>query len=233
DESLELFFTALESGGETFSYDGKFFDVNDARIVPPPRSKFRVFTGGTSDKTYILAAQKGGGVVVPPLRPYEALREQLDLYRSKCAEFGTEPDIVWIHACYLDEDRDTAVREAEEGIKGFLAGNASPLVEHEKPPADELTGAGYGFYTAGILEKLAETPYDEMIAGDIVWVGTPEDVIERIEAVREVCDGLTETSVTVNTSGFDHWKAIKNQELFAQRVMPHFRGAAKRTKTTA
>ena len=173
DESLEILFTALESGGEPFSYSGKFYDVHDARIVPPPRGKFRVFTGGTSDKTYILAAQKGWGVVVPPLLPYEALREQLDLYRSKCAEFGTEPDIVWIHACYLDEDRDTAIREAEDGIKGFLAGNASPLVEHEKPPADELTAAGYGFYTAGILEKLAETPYDEMIAGDIVWVGTP------------------------------------------------------------
>ena len=55
--------------------------------------------------------------------PYEALREQLDLYRATCAEHGNEPDIVWIHACYLDEDRDTAVREAEEGIKGLLAGN--------------------------------------------------------------------------------------------------------------
>ena len=175
------------------------------------------------DKTYILAAQKGWGVVVPPLLPYEALREQLDLYRAKCKEFGTEPDIVWIHACYLDEDRDTALREAEAGIKGFLAGNASPLVEYEKPPADELTAAGYGFYTAGILEKLAETPYDEMIAGDIVWVGTPDDVIERIEAVRDVCEGLTEISITVNPGGFDHWQAIKNQELFAHKVMPHFK----------
>jgi len=119
-------------------------------------------------------------------------------------DYGNEPDIVWIHACYLDEDRDTALREAEQGIKGFLAGNASPLTEHERPPADELTGAGYGFYTAGILEKLAETPYDELIAGDIVWVGTPEDVIERIEGVLDVCEGLTEISITVNPGGFDH-----------------------------
>src|SRR5437879_1323909 len=114
DESLEILFTALESGGEPFSYAGKFYDVHDARIVPP-------------------------------------------------------------------------------------------LVEHERPPADERTAAGYGFYTAGILEKLAETPYEEMVAGDIVWVGTPEDVIERIETVREVCDGLTEISITVNPGNFDHW----------------------------
>ena len=64
---------------------------------------------------------------MPPLLPYAALKDQLDLYRSKCAEHGTTPDIVWIHACYLDDDRDTARREAEEGMKNFLAGNASPL----------------------------------------------------------------------------------------------------------
>jgi len=226
DESLEILFAALESGGEPISYDGKFFQINDARIVPPPTRKFRVFTGGTSDKTYVLAGTKGWGVVVPPLLPYEALREQLDLYRATCAEHGNEADIVWIHACYLDEDRDTAIREAEAGMKGFLAGNASPLVEYEKPPADELTAAGYGFYTAGILEGLAETPYDEMIAGDVVWVGTPEDVIERIETVCDVCEGLTEISITVNPGGFDHWQAIKNQELFAHRVIPHFKAAA-------
>ena len=223
DESLEILFKALESGGEPIDYDGKFFQIHDARVVPPPTRKFRVFTGGTSDKTYILAGTKGWGVVVPPLLPYEALREQLDLYRATCGEHGNEPDIVWIHACYLDEDRDTAVREAEEGIKGFLAGNASPLVENQKPPADDLNAAGYGFYTAGILEGLAETHYDQMIAGDIVWVGTPEDVIERIEAVRDVCEGLTEISITVNPGGFEHWQAIKNQELFASRVMPHFK----------
>ena len=102
-----------------------------------------------------------------------------------------------------------------------------------EPPADELNAAGYGFYTAGILEGLAQTPYEEMIAGDVVWVGTPEDVIERIEAVIGVCEGLTEISITVNAGGADHWQAIKNQELFAQRVMPHFKAAVKKKAAAA
>jgi hypothetical protein len=51
-------------------------------------------------------------------------------------------------------------------------------------------------------------------------------VIERIQAVRDVCEGLTEVSITVNAGGFDHWQAIKQQELFAARVMPHFREGA-------
>ena len=228
EEAMDVLIKALEN--ERFSHSGEYFTIEDAGIVPPPTRKFRVFLGGTSDRTYELAAERGWAVVVPPLLPYAALQEQLDLYRSKCAEHGTTPDIVWIHACYIDEDRDTARREAEQGMKQFLAGNASPLTEgDELPPAEELQAAGYGFYAAGILEQLAETPYDDMIEGDIIWVGTPEDVIERIEAVRDVCEGLTEVSITVNAGGFDHWQALKQQELFAARVMPHFRvGAADR-----
>ena len=81
-----------------------------------------------------------------------------------------------------------------------------------------MNAAGYGFgHLAGILEESLEaTPYDEMIDGDIVLVGTPDDVIERIEAVRDVCEGLTEVSMTVNP-GFAHWQAIKAQELFAEQ----------------
>jgi alkanesulfonate monooxygenase SsuD/methylene tetrahydromethanopterin reductase-like flavin-dependent oxidoreductase (luciferase family) len=225
EESLDILFKALEE--ERFSYDGQFYKIDDSHIVPRPTSAFRVFAGGTSDRTYELAAERGWAIVVPPLLPYAALKDQLDLYRSKCAEHGTTPDIVWIHACYLDDDRDTARREAEEGMKNFLAGNASPLTGDDKlPPEEEMNAAGYGFYLAGILEQLAATPYDEMIDGDIVWVGTPADVIERIEAVREVCEGLTEVSITVNPGGFAHWQAIKAQELFADRVIPHFRTSA-------
>ena len=68
-----------------------------------------------------------------------------------------------------------------------------------------------------------------MIEKDVVWVGTPPDVIERIEAVQELCKGLTEVAITVNPGGVEHWKSIKTQELFATHVMPHF-GAAAREK---
>ena len=62
-----------------------------------------------------------------------------------------------------------------------------------------------------------------MIDGDVVWVGTPEDVIERIEATIGVCEGLAEVAITVIPGGFAYWQAIKAQELFADRVIPHFR----------
>jgi alkanesulfonate monooxygenase SsuD/methylene tetrahydromethanopterin reductase-like flavin-dependent oxidoreductase (luciferase family) len=225
DESLRILLDALEQ--ERFSHDGTYYKVLDSHILPRPSAdrKFRIFLGGTSDSTYELAGERGYAMVVPPLLPYEALRSQLDIYRDSCARHGNEPDIVWIHAVYIDEDRDTAKREAEQMMRGFLKGNASVLLDHpdELAPKERLEASGYGFYASGIMEQLSDMPYDEMIDKDVVWVGTPQDVIERIEAVQEVCAGLTEVAITVNPGGVEHWKSIKAQELFAAHVMPHFR----------
>jgi alkanesulfonate monooxygenase SsuD/methylene tetrahydromethanopterin reductase-like flavin-dependent oxidoreductase (luciferase family) len=219
EEAVDLLIKALAN--ERFSHHGEYFDVDDSHIVPFPARKFRVYLGGTSDRTYELAAEHGWGVAVPPLLPYVALEKQLDLYRAECKKHGTTPDIVWLHACHLDEDRDTAVREARSWVSGFIQGNCSPLIEYDKPPTDDLIKAGYGFYAAGIMEGLAAVPYEQLIADDYVWVGTPKDIIERIEATRKVCEGVTEIGITVNAGGAPHWMAIKNQELFASQVMPH------------
>ena len=72
EESVEMLFTALEN--ERFSYDGKHFQIADSRDrAAADDRKFRVFLGGTSDRTYELAAERGWAVVVPPLLPYAAL----------------------------------------------------------------------------------------------------------------------------------------------------------------
>jgi alkanesulfonate monooxygenase SsuD/methylene tetrahydromethanopterin reductase-like flavin-dependent oxidoreductase (luciferase family) len=219
EEAVDLLLKALEN--ERFSHEGEYFHIGDSHVVPFVDRKYRVYLGGTSDRTYTLAAERGWGVAVPPLLPYVALEKQMDLYRESCAEHGTEPDIVWIHACHLDEDGETAHREARDWITKFIAGNASPLTEWPKPDTEGLNAAGYGFYTAGIMESLAEVPYDKLIEDDYVWVGTPADVVARIEATRKVCEGIKEIAITVNAGGAPHWVAIKNQELFASSVMPH------------
>jgi alkanesulfonate monooxygenase SsuD/methylene tetrahydromethanopterin reductase-like flavin-dependent oxidoreductase (luciferase family) len=233
EEAVDLLFTALRN--ERFSHEGEYFQVADSQIIPFPGKEFRVTLGGTSDRTYELAAENGWSVAVPPLLPYVALEKQLDLYREKCAEHGTTPDIVWIHACHVDEDRDTALREAREWTVNFIKGNSSPLTEHDKPPTDGLMKADYGFYAAGIMEQLAEIPYEQLVEEDYIWVGTPEDVIERIEQTLETCAGIGEIAITCNAGGIDHWMAIKNQELFMSRVASHFGAAspAERAAATA
>jgi flavin-dependent trigonelline monooxygenase, oxygenase component len=225
EEAFNILVGLLENQ-DGFSYDGDFWKIDNARVVPRSQSeRFRIFTGGTSDRTYELAAERGWGVVVPPLLPYEALHPQLEIYREHCAKHGNDPDIVFIHAVYMDEDEATVRREAEHWIHHFLAGNASP--GPELPSADELNAVGYGFYASGALEGLAAMTWEQLTESDAVWAGTPAQVIEKIEAVAEKCDGLAEIAITVNAGGAEHWKAVKTQELFARHVIPHVRGAVR------
>ena len=231
EEAVDMLFAALAN--ERFSHQGEYFHVDESHIVPFPQRKFRVTLGGTSDRTYELAAQNGWSVAVPPLLPYKALEAQLDLYRTKCAEYGTTPDIVWIHAVHLDDDREVALREARDWMLKFISGNSSPLIEYPKPDKEGLIKADYGFYTAGIMESLVEIPFEQLVEDDYVWVGTPDDITERIEQTLELCPGIGEIGITVNAGGADHWLAIKNQELFAHRVVPRFSAGARDTEAVA
>ena len=219
EEAIDLLLKALEQ--ERFAHEGTYFKVADSHVVPFVDRKYRVYLGGTSDRTYTLAAERGWGVAVPPLLPYVALKKQMDLYRERCAKLGTKPDIVWLHACHLDEDRATALREARGWVTQFIAGCVSPMTEWPVPSADDLHKSGYGFYAAGLLEAVVSLPFEKLVDDDYVWVGTPSDVIERIEATRKACEGIQEIGITVNPGGAPHWMAIKNQELFARSVMPH------------
>jgi hypothetical protein len=105
-------------------------------------------------------------------------------------------------------------------MRGFLAGNASPLTDHPVPPVDALNAAGYGFYASGIMEKLAATP----VRRD----DRRRHRLGRHPGGRDPADprddrglrGLTEIAITTNPGGVDHWKAIKAQELFAEHVIP-------------
>jgi alkanesulfonate monooxygenase SsuD/methylene tetrahydromethanopterin reductase-like flavin-dependent oxidoreductase (luciferase family) len=217
EEALDILAKAFND--VDFSHSSAHYEIRDTHVVPRPQRKPRCVVGGTSDRTYEIAAEQGWAVAVPPLLPYPALKDQLDFYRAKCAEHGNTPDIIWIHACHLDQDRETALVEAEESMLNFIKGNASP--EPELPPPDVLEEANYGFYAAGILGQMTQIPYKQLVDDDYVWVGTPADIVERIKATQEICEGITEFAITVNAGGIDHWKSIKTQELFAHEVMPH------------
>lgn len=62
-ESLEIIEKALEE--EVFSYHGKYYDVENVRVVPRPTKKPRIFTGGASNHNYELAGKKAGGTDHP------------------------------------------------------------------------------------------------------------------------------------------------------------------------
>lgn len=197
------------------NFEGKFFKIRNQVVVPRPLQKpHPPFFSIIRDAR---AAERGWGVLVPPVYPYSHVEEQITRYVTGCRAHGHTPDIVYIRAVYMDADPDQARREAGAAIKNFFAYNASPRAT--LPPKEQLERAGYGFYASGTLEALARLSVDEVIEKEIVLVGTPEQVAEQVDRIRKV-PGVGEFAMIVNFGGIEHEKALKTLDLFARRVMP-------------
>jgi alkanesulfonate monooxygenase SsuD/methylene tetrahydromethanopterin reductase-like flavin-dependent oxidoreductase (luciferase family) len=233
DEAIEILLRAWTQ--ERFSFQGKFYNVDDVTVVPKPLQKPypRLFTGGTSDATYQMAGERGWGIFVPPLLPYKVLEAPLAIYKKACTQHGHKPDIVYIRPVYLGDDEQQIRREIEEALKNFLAYNASPVysLQAEEKKA-ELRAKGYGFYASGALESLTTLSYEQIVEQEIAFIGTPAKVIRQIQNLQQV-GGIGELAIVSNFGGLEHWKSIKTQQLFAEKVMPAFRGAAGETRAEA
>jgi alkanesulfonate monooxygenase SsuD/methylene tetrahydromethanopterin reductase-like flavin-dependent oxidoreductase (luciferase family) len=222
-EILELAFTK-----EKFSYQGQCYQVKDVTVVPRPLQKPhpKFYTGGTSDITYQMAGEKGWGMLVPPLLPWSVLEGPLNIYKKACAEYGHEPDIVYIRPVYIDEDENVIRKEVETALHNFLAFNASPVesLQSEEKKA-ELRAKGYGFYASGALESLTKLSYEQIVEQEIGFIGSPEKVIGQVRDL-ESKGGIGELAIVANFGGLEHWKSIKTQHMFAKHVMPAFRPQA-------
>jgi flavin-dependent trigonelline monooxygenase, oxygenase component len=174
--------------------------------------------------TYEMAGKRGWGIFVPPLLPWSVLERPLEIYKKACSEHGHSPNIVYIRPVYLDDDEKQIRKEVESALHNFLAFNASPVESlHDEEKKAELRAKGYGFYASGALESLTKLTYDEIVEQEIGFIGTPEKVIRQIRDLQGK-GGIGELAIVSNFGGLDHWKSIKTQHLFAERVMPAFRG---------
>src|SRR2546427_10284259 len=206
--------------GEKHNSVQQFSGAPKRRQTPSPP----LFTGGTSDETYRMAGERGWGIFVPPLLPYKVLEGPLKIYKQACLSQGHAPNIVYIRPVYLDDDASVIRREVEMALHDFLAFNASPIesLQSEAKKA-ELRAKGYAFYASGALESLTKLTYDEIVGQGIAFIGTPAQVIGPVRVLQAVED-IAELAIVSNFVGVGHWKSIKTQALFAQRVMPAFRG---------
>lgn len=217
-ESIEILEKAMTE--DTFSYHGKYYSIENVRVIPKPQRKPRIRIAGVSKFTFELAGEKGWGVVVSPIIPLEKIQGQLDAYRKSCKKHGHEPDIVYVQALYLDENGEKARVEAKNYVKQFMESSISPITV--SPPKNELLTQDFSFYASGLLEYLIHLPYDTLIEEEYAWVGSPTEIKEKIDQLIEKNPDITEIALICSFAGLEHWKTIRTQDLFSKQVMPYF-----------
>lgn len=226
-ESLEILQKAWTE--ERFSYAGKYYNVSDVAVVPRTVQKPhpKIFQVGTSAKWFTMAAEKDWGVVVGGPAPNAAFKDAVDVYLNACAAAGNAPYVGFIKAIYIDEDEARAHEEAREAAVNFVRYNVIPhttIAPTTDAERERLENAGYKFYTMDFMPRIGKMSYDDLIENDIVYVGTPERVGEKLQGLREEFD-INELIIISHYGGLSRDQAMKTQQLFADRVMPMLQSA--------
>ena len=183
EEAVDLLLAALDN--EEFSHHGEYFDVDHSHVVPFVSTPYRVYLGGTSDRTYTLAAERAGA---SPSRRSSRTRCSSSSSTSTAppAREGPSPT-----SCGSTPATSTriATRRFARVTSGSPASSRataprspstrSPTPTASSPPAMASTRRG----------SWSSWPrsHEQLIDEDYVWVGTPEDIVARIEETIGVC----------------------------------------------
>ena len=188
--------------------------VTRLRVTPKPYQKPHppLWATVSTDRSVAMAAEMGLKACYwqPPAR---RIHERCKVYaevRSKREgrPFRLGEDQAVLRNTYVAGSMEEAKRDAEEGILSIFQYNdpyrGTQVFLNPGEKADPDTKLSWDF-----LEPRA------------LLVGSPEHIIERLEEHQEIC-GLDEILVGYAHHRVSQKKTLKNLELFATKVMPHF-----------
>jgi alkanesulfonate monooxygenase SsuD/methylene tetrahydromethanopterin reductase-like flavin-dependent oxidoreductase (luciferase family) len=208
--------------GESFSYAGRFYRIENALVVPRPyqvpHPPIRV--AATSDETFPAAGRMGLPIFVG-LRTTETpdLEPQLAAYRQAWREAGQrgEPSVYLRIPVYVSTTARGAVDEPRESLTAFFA-RQTALARS----AVGRAGAGPADRRRALAERMASLTYDDILDRKVA-AGTPTDVIERLRRLRDEL-GLDGIIAEPNAGGLVSPDLERRSlRLLAQEVMPAFR----------
>jgi alkanesulfonate monooxygenase SsuD/methylene tetrahydromethanopterin reductase-like flavin-dependent oxidoreductase (luciferase family) len=119
DECMEIVRGLLS--GDELSFDGEFFQLDEARIVPSPSPAVPIVVGGRSDAAVRRVGRLGDGwfgIWVSPRR----YAQVVSTVEQHAVEAG-RGDVEWSHAlnvwCGVGRDADDARRHVAPAMEGF------------------------------------------------------------------------------------------------------------------
>ena len=205
NEGLEIIRRLWE--GETVTFHGKHFHIDGARLTPPPVQRPRppIWVGGFGPAAVRRAARLGDGYIgTGPMKPLaDAYVEEL----GACGKDASKPRLAGGHFWLIvSNDPEKTWREV------------APHVRYQIDLYNEwLNKAGQALFPA--------VPDDAALkASGLLEVLTPEDAVRAIESY--VAEMPLERYYTWTVPpGFPVRRMDEHLELFATKVIPHFRAS--------
>jgi alkanesulfonate monooxygenase SsuD/methylene tetrahydromethanopterin reductase-like flavin-dependent oxidoreductase (luciferase family) len=194
----------------TIEGDFEIFPVSRQAPHPP------LFMAAGTERSMAYAARHGFGLMLSTLPSFDTLAKQIGFYRRHCIE---APAHLARNAAHTKVDVARWVYVADTDAQA-KADSAEGIIRHL---THFMSGATAG-YLGNVSEKDrgVKLDYDELTATTLLH-GSPETVTRRLRELRDTT-GLTSLLLHYPPY-YGHEKAMRSLKLFAERVMPSFRGA--------
>ncbi len=225
-ESLQIIRAVL--AGEGVDFEGQEYTAH----VPPlrddadsPRNAPPLYVAGTGPKMQQMAGELADGLLTPSITTPGFVRYARENMRQGAQAAGRDPSELDLGATIvasIDEDRAKGREGAREIAGMYLAnkvqniqGSADVLLGEAGLSQEEIRPVAEAMESGGRLAAAAAVS-DEILDKTRPIAGTPQDCIEAIQEYHEA--GCTHIMLELWGENRDH-----QIELFAERVLPHFR----------
>ena len=217
---------------ENLTYQGKYYDINDVWVIPKPvqapHPPLYIAVSTTPATVEFAARRKIQVMVGGPTDIMGHAPQVMKLWRQKMEEFGHEHahiDPPVSKAVYVAPTMEEAERDPI-GLEDFTSkmlrsvGTTGNLIGM---PTDKDGNLPKGYEHWANRQTDRDRRDDPGHAGLPPLRGTPDVVIERLKIVQEA--GINHIFGSYGFPGLPHEKVMRSMELFATKVMLHFKEA--------
>lgn len=221
EEALDILVGLWEN--DSFSYNGKWYQIEDVSITPKPLQKPRppLYVAAISPQTFHLVRKYDMNVLcTPTLMSLDELKTFVLEAKKELIEAGHDPrelnfPMNW--QMHLAETEEEALTRPAEALDWYF--NLVMKLVPKGPSAPK--GYEYMANLAEAFEKSGGVSINDLRAGGIILLDTPEKVRAKIEEVRTEI-GQQEIFCWMRIGGLEDHKVRASMKLFAEEVMPHF-----------
>jgi alkanesulfonate monooxygenase SsuD/methylene tetrahydromethanopterin reductase-like flavin-dependent oxidoreductase (luciferase family) len=212
---------------ERFSYEGRFFKIPEARVIPKPvqRPHPPLYQVCVSKDTIEATALRGLSMLNSLLYgSVEQLVEKRDTYVKACQKAGRSNAAIqslldsWgvSRHIYVAPTDTQALEEAKEAELWYQEALRRFQIPDRIEDAHPSLQPGF----RAIAERLSKITWDGLVAETLAF-GSPETVAKKIEEMHRI--GVGQVMCWMNFGGLPQDKVRRSMELFAREVMPRFR----------
>jgi alkanesulfonate monooxygenase SsuD/methylene tetrahydromethanopterin reductase-like flavin-dependent oxidoreductase (luciferase family) len=230
NETLDILKLAFTQ--ERFSYQGEIFKLPEMSIRPAPRSSdlySRIYGSAATRESLEILTRRGLAPLFVGNKPIEDAGKEVRFVNTVRKEMGLPPcqpkNVLFMYC--------TPTMEAAKKADGYIATANRDAVVHYgfADPSNYIGVKGYEAYadragaaTAVLAEAATgkgegSKPKTPGYHPSNLMIGTPDEVIRRIEAAQRACS-FSEITIVSQFGTMPYEETDKSTRLFAQEVLP-------------